>query len=199
MNLGILGGSFDPIHNGHLHMAVEAYKAASLDRVLLIPAGHSPNKEESQMTPSAMRYRMCCLAAKSYDWLAADPIEVESGERSYTYRTLEKLREMYPDDRLFFIMGGDSLDYFDQWVHPERIAFCATILVIARDAYEEERLAEKIEQIGKSFPADIRIVPCSKYPISSTKIREMIQQGLDVSAYVPRSVLQYIKENRLYL
>lgn len=199
MNLGILGGSFDPIHNGHLHMAVEAYMAASLDRVLLIPAGHSPNKEESQMTPSAMRYRMCCLAAKSYDWLAADPIEVESGERSYTYRTLEKLREMYPDDRLFFIMGGDSLDYFDQWVHPERIASCATILVIARDSYEEERLAEKIEQIGKSFPADIRIVPCSKYPISSTKIREMIQQGLDVSAYVPRSVLQYIKENRLYL
>lgn len=198
MNLGILGGSFDPIHNGHLYMAVEAYKAASLDRVLLIPAGHSPNKDESQMTPSAMRYRMCCLAAKSYDWLAADPIEVESGERSYTYRTLEKLRGIYPDDRLFFIMGGDSLDYFDQWVHPERIASCATILVIARDSYEKERLAEKIEQIGKSFPADICIVPCSKYPVSSTKIREGIQQGLDVSAYVPRSVLQYIKENRLY-
>lgn len=133
MNIGILGGSFDPIHNGHLHMAKCAYESYALDQVWLIPAGHSPNKDEHGMTDAKDRFQMCKLAAQPYPWMTVSRLELDSAERSYTYRTMEKLSEQFPMHRFFFIMGGDSLDYFEQWKQPERIAKLATILVIPRD------------------------------------------------------------------
>ena len=126
MNIGILGGSFDPIHNGHLHMAKCAYESYALDQVWLIPAGHSPNKDEHGMTDAKDRFQMCKLAAQPYPWMTVSRLELDSAERSYTYRTMEKLSEQFPMHRFFFIMGGDSLDYFEQWKQPERIAKLAT-------------------------------------------------------------------------
>ena len=135
MNIGILGGSFDPIHNGHLHMAKCAYESYALYQVWLIPAGHSPNKDEHGMTDAKDRFQMCKLAAQPYPWMTVSRLELDSAERSYTYRTMEKLSEQFPMHRFFFIMGGDSLDYFEQWKQPERIAKLATILVIPRDLF----------------------------------------------------------------
>ena len=114
MNIGILGGSFDPIHNGHLHMAKCAYESYALDQVWLIPAGHSPNKDERGMTDAEDRFQMCKLATQPYPWMKVSRLELDSAERSYTYRTMEKLSEQFPIHRFFFIMGGDSLDYFEQ-------------------------------------------------------------------------------------
>ena len=144
MNIGILGGSFDPIHNGHLHMAKCAYESYALDQVWLIPAGHSPNKDEHGMTDAKDRFQMCKLAAQPYPWMTVSRLELDSAERSYTYRTMEKLSEQFPMHRFFFIMGGDSLDYFEQWKQPERIAKLATILVIPRDLFTIAALEKKI-------------------------------------------------------
>ena len=104
MNIGILGGSFDPIHNGHLHMAKCAYESYALDQVWLIPAGHSPNKDEHGMTDAKDRFQMCKLAAQPYPWMTVSRLELDSAERSYTYRTMEKLSEQFPMHRFFFIM-----------------------------------------------------------------------------------------------
>ena len=110
MKIGILGGSFDPIHNGHIHMALAACDKFALDQLWLIPAGHSPNKDEKSMTDANHRYHMCELAAKVDHRLRVSRVEIDSEERSYTYRTLQKITEEHPENRFYFIMGGDSLD-----------------------------------------------------------------------------------------
>lgn len=198
MKIGILGGSFDPVHNGHLNMAEKAYQEYGLDEVWLIPAGHSPNKEESRMTSADERLAMCEIAAESRDYLKASDIEVASSERSYTYRTLQKLKELYPEDDFYFIMGADSLDYFEKWKHPEIISSLSHILVVNRDAFREQDLLDKIAAIQKLFPADIRIVHCEKYPVSSHEIRERLFHGKDVSEWLDDKVLFYLKEQKLY-
>lgn len=198
MNIGILGGSFDPIHNGHIHMAVSACQAYALDEVWLIPAGHSPNKKEEQMTDAGDRLRMCEIAARQDARFLASSIEVDAPEVSYTYRTLEKLTARYPMHRFFFIMGGDSLDYFDQWVNPGRICALATILVIPRDQFDTAALKAKIIRIEKNFPCDIRIVPCSLYPLSSTEVRRALSEGREDPSDFPPGVLAYIRKKHLY-
>lgn len=198
MKIGILGGSFDPIHNGHMHMAVSAYRFFALDQVWLIPAGHSPNKDEAQMADAGHRLRMCELAAESDTRLFASSIEIDAPERSYTYRTLEKIAERCPEDELFFIMGGDSLDYFEQWVKPERICALATILVVPRDQFDVKALEEQITHISRLFPCDIRVIPCSQHPLSSTQVRNSLYSGMPEPSDFPEGVLSYILKNHLY-
>jgi nicotinate-nucleotide adenylyltransferase len=197
MKVGILGGSFDPIHNGHLHMAVCAHQAVPLDQVWLMPAGHSPNKDESRMTDSRHRLRMCELASEPYDWLSVSSLEIDALEKSYTYRTFEKLHEQYPQHQFFFIMGGDSFGYFDQWKHPEIIASYCTILVIPRDQFSVEFLTQKEIELKKLFPCRVSILSCERYPASSTQIRQQLHLG-NVTEHIPAKVFAYIQQNHLY-
>lgn len=198
MKIGILGGSFDPIHNGHLHMAKCAYEAYALDAVWLIPAGHSPNKEEAKMTPAEDRFCMCELAAGAYEWLHVSRLELDSTERSYTYRTMEKLTAAYPMHTFYFIMGGDSLDYFERWKHPERIAQLAEILVIPRDSFTQEALAKKAHALQQQFACNISIVSCARYPMSSTAIRHALAEGTIPEQAFPKNVSDYIRMHHLY-
>lgn len=198
MEIGILGGSFDPIHNGHIHMALSACKCFSLDQVWLIPAGHSPNKDEFAMTDVKHRYRMCEIAALADEHLHVSRIEIDSPEKSYTYRTLEKLNHLYPQNHFYFIMGGDSLDYFEKWVHPEIIAKLCTILVMPRRPYHKTSLLTKIEQLTRLFHADIRLIEGEEYPISSTEIRTRLMKQESREEDFPEGVLAYIQTHQLY-
>ena len=111
MKIGILGGSFDPIHNGHINMAVCAYKEFNLDKVIFMPAAHSPNKDENSMTSFEDRYEMCRLALEEYDYLEVSDFENTFSERSYTYRTLTKYKELHPKDYFHVISGcADALN-----------------------------------------------------------------------------------------
>lgn len=202
MKIGILGGSFDPIHNGHINMAVCAYKEFNLDKVIFMPAAHSPNKDENSMTSFEDRYEMCRLALEEYDYLEVSDFENAFSGRSYTYRTLTKYKELHPKDDLYFIMGGDSLDYFDKWCHPEIIASKCTILVVVREAFEKKQMEEKIKAIGRLFPCDIRLCECPKYDAASSEIRSIIKkQNLDSSeldALLNANVRKYISDKNLY-
>lgn len=198
MNIGILGGSFDPIHNGHIHMAECAYREFQLEEVWLIPTGHSPNKDEGSMTEAFHRFHMCEIAAGQFPWLQANSLEIESYEKSYTYRTLEKLTKRYPLYHFFFIMGADSLDYFEKWVHPEIIAQLCTILVIPRNASPASELAAKAKEIESIFPCDIRTVSCSQYPVSSTAVRQNLKNGKYNDYELLPEVFYYIQKNHLY-
>jgi len=193
MKIGILGGSFDPIHNGHLNMALKSYEQYHLDEVWLIPNGNAPHKNANQMADATHRLHMCNLVAKEYPFLKTCDIEVVSEEYSYTYITMTKLKELYPKHEFYFIMGADSLDYFERWRKPEVIASCCVILVINRDEFSEADLNEKIKKINRIFPADIRIVHCPKVDISSTELREKLDKN-DVLS----SVYAYIRDNNLY-
>ena len=193
MKIGILGGSFDPIHNGHLNMAIKSYEQHNLDEVWLIPNGNAPHKDADKMAEAEDRLNMCKLVAKTYPFLKTCDIEIRSPEYSYTYITITKLREMYPEHEFYFIMGADSLNYFEKWRNPQIIAENCVILVIIRDDFSEDDMADKIAKINDIFPADIRLVHCPKVDISSTQLRHQ----LDKDAVLPE-VYEYISKNNLY-
>ena len=196
--VGIFGGAFDPIHRGHLQMAIVACNSAKLDEMWLIPSGHSPNKNESDMEEGRHRYRMCELAAMADERLTASPIEMESAEQSYTYRTLERISERLPNTRLYFLMGGDSLDYFEQWKKPERICELATILVAERNAFDSPALARKASQLRELFACNIQMVPFAPVALSSTQLREQLAEGVADSADFPPGVFDYNQTDGLY-
>lgn len=198
MKIGILGGSLDPIHYGHLYMAKKAMEEYRLDTVWLIPTGHSPNKDEEKMTSGKDRAKMCRLAVETEPYLKVNTLEVASPERSYTYRTMQKLSVLYPDDSFFFIMGADSLDYFEHWIHPEIICALADILVVNRNAFAEQDLNRKIRRIKQLFPCEIHIVHCQKNDISSSMIRSRLALGQSVEGLLPDAVIGYIREKGLY-
>lgn len=198
MRIGILGGSFDPVHNGHLNMARQAKEEYALDEVWLMPAGHSPNKNEKDMKPAHIRLAMVELAVSAEPYLKASDFEIRSKGISYTYRTMEQLTVQYPEDEFFFIMGADSLDYLEYWVHPEILCKNAVILVVNRDHFAEKDLLGKIAKINQLFHADIRIVHCGKYDVSSHEIRERIALGDACRNLLPARVAAYITENHLY-
>lgn len=193
MKIGILGGSFDPIHNGHLHMALQSYEQYDLDEVWLIPNGNAPHKDADKMADAIHRLSMCQLVADEYPFLKTCDIEISSEEYSYTYITVTKLKSMYPEHEFYFIMGADSLDYFEKWRKPEIIASVCKILVINRDEFSDEDMAEKITKINATFPANIQIVHCQKVDISSTELRYKLNKQ-DV---LP-TVYDYICQNDLY-
>ncbi len=202
MRIGILGGSFDPIHKGHINMAVCAYREFNLDKVILMPAAHSPNKDESQMTSFEDRYEMCRLATEEYTYLEVSDFENSFDERSYTYKTLTKYKELHPDDDLYFIMGGDSLDYFDKWYHPEIIASKCTILVVVRESFDKKQMEEKIKAIGRLFPCNIKLCSCPKYDAASSEIRSIIKEQSAASpaldTLLNANVRKYISDKNLY-
>ena len=196
--IGILGGSFDPIHLGHLAIAQSAYEDFNLDEVWLIPAGHSPNKDEDKMTSAAMRAEMTALAAQDIPHFKLSTYEIDKEGTSYTYLTLSDFKEQYPDTDFYFIMGADSLDYFDAWRHPEIICQKAVILVAVRDDMDLDDIQTKIEHIKTQFSAEIYPLSCAKIDISSSVIRANIQNNIDICDMVPQTVADYIAEHGLY-
>lgn len=195
--VGILGGSFDPIHKGHLHIAIAAKNEFSLDAVIFIPAGHSPNKDEHKMTPAEHRARMTELAIREYPGFYLSRMEIDSQETSYTYLTLGRLKEMHPDWELYFIMGADSLDYFDKWYHPEIICEKAAVLVAVRDDLKHQEICDKIAEIKALFPARIYPLKVDGLSVSSSEIRKALKEG-EAQALLPETVTDYIIEHQLY-
>ena len=198
MKIGILGGSFDPIHNGHLAIAESAYKDFNLDEIWLIPAGHSPNKDEEKMTSAVIRAEMTALAAQNIPHFKLSTYEIEKIGTSYTYLTLSDFKEQYPDTYFYFIMGADSLDYFESWKHPEIICRKAIILVAVRDDMDLDDIQQKIEFIKMQFHAEIYPLSCPKMDISSSEIRTKLQTGKSIDDIVPQAVADYITKHELY-
>ena len=196
--IGILGGSFDPIHNGHLSIAESAYRDFGLDEVWLVPAGHSPNKDENKMTSAAVRAEMAELAVWNMPYFKISNYEIEKDGTSYTYLTLSDFKEKYPETIFYFIMGADSLDYFECWRHPEIICQNAVILVAVRDDMDLNNIREKISHIQSLFHAEIYPLTCPKVDISSSGIRADLAKGILPQDKLPQAVLNYIQEKQLY-
>lgn len=196
--IGIFGGSFDPIHNGHLAIAKTAYQDFSLDAVWFIPAGHSPNKNEAHMTPAEVRFEMTSLALSDEPYFHASDFEIKAEGTSYTYLTLSRLKEMHPHTAFYFIMGADSLDYFEKWRNPDIICQKAKILVAVREELGQSEIIEKIESIKQLFHAEIYPLSCPKVDISSSEIRHRLEKKQPVAEMLPNKVLEYINKNDLY-
>lgn len=204
MKVGILGGTFDPIHNTHIYMAQKALKEISLDRVYIMPSFNPPHKNANKITSEYHRINMIKLAINNIDNIYYSSFEIDN-KLSYTADTLTALKSEHPDDELYFIIGGDSIATFESWYHPEIILKKASIVVIKRDDQSFENIEEIVNTLKLKYPkelsnkehGDIIILDTKVSNISSSFIRSNSLEKC--KQMVPNAVYTYIKENNLYL
>ena len=198
VRIGIIGGTFDPIHIGHLIIAQNAVTQYHLDQILFIPTGHSPHKDDKEIEQSAHRLEMIRLSIKNNPDFYFSAMEINAARTSYTYLTLQELHRTYPDWELYFIMGADSLDYLDKWMEPAEICRLATLLVAIRDDLDMNRIKNKAAELKRLYEADIRPIITPNVSVSSHNIRERVAKGEPIRYLVTPEVEEYIAHQCLY-
>lgn len=194
--VGILGGTFDPIHIGHLHIAQCALHDLPLDDVIYVPAGSPPHKPDQPLTSGALRLEMIDAAIDGIAGLKSSDIDLHGAAPSYTSVLLERFRARYPDTELWFIIGSDSLHEFHTWHRPTAIIELARLAVVERPGWPIGSLTERPDVSGLARSVDrIGSVPID---LSATVIRKRLAQGLPVDWLVPPRVLDLIQEARIY-
>ena len=195
--IGIMGGTFDPIHYGHLAAARAVYEALDLDEVVFIPAGLPYFKRSRQLADGYLRYAMCCKAIEGVPEYSANAIEISRAGSTYTVDTLPQLQKGYRNNaQLFFIVGYDAALTLPRWRQSEQLAKMATYVVIKRPNVEfSEADAQKLRDMG----FDIVLVDVDTPDISSTEIRRRVEAGESISDLVPPAVEEVIRKNGLYL
>ena len=191
MNLGIFGGTFNPPHMGHVIVAEQVRIQFVLDKILFIPSYISPHKREGEEQLSRHRFAMTSLTVHDNQWFDCTDIEITKPAPSYTIDTLKELKQLYPQDELFLIVGADNYREFQTWKEPENILEMVTLIVMNRPHYPME--------VNEHVPSEkviFSIVP--DIGISSSDIREKIHHGESIRYLVPDRVLQYIEEHKLY-
>ena len=197
MRLGILGGTFDPLHRGHLALAWAARDELDLDRVLFMPAGQPWRKADRQISSAEDRLAMLGRALEGEETFEIATLELEREGPSYAADTLEALRGDRPNDELFFILGEDALVDLPNWVRPGRILELA-VLAVARRAGVERRA---VEEAARRLPGLLDRAGWLKMPlvgVRGTEIRDRVRRGLPIGDLMPRVVEAYIREHRLY-
>ncbi len=198
MRTGVYGGTFNPIHRGHLHILGEFIRRLSLDRVLLVPAGTPPHKQAPDLAPAGHRAAMCQLAAGELPGqVEVTTMELERPGKSYTVDTLEALQDQYPEDRLFLLMGEDMFLTVDSWFRAKRIFGLATLCASPRSPEGLLRLKEKQGQL-EALGACCAVEDIPFWDVSSTQVRELAGAGKDVRELVPDGVAEYMKKHRIY-
>ncbi len=210
MKLGIFGGTFNPIHLGHLRAAEEVRFLTGLDKVIFMPSGNPPLKS-SELAEASHRDAMARLATGSnVDFVVSD-VEMRQEEKSYTVSTVAKLRELYPEDELFFILGLDAFYDLPNWKEPERLISSIDFIIVTRPGFDIKELqaspfVESVAPASHNAAAMVHlkngrkafIVVVSAFEISSTEIRRLVREGRSIKYLLPESVEEYIRSHRLY-
>lgn len=195
--LGIMGGTFDPIHYGHLVTAEQAREALNLDLVLFMPAGSPAFKDDRGVTSAEDRYAMTLLATAANEDFRASRFEIDRPGTTYTVDTLRELRAFYPDNvRLFFITGADAIQSIITWRDAGSIASLATLIAATRPGYDIDQASRRVEESGLGF--DVHYIEIPALAISSTAIRSRVADGKSARYLTSESVLGYIRKNGLY-
>lgn len=200
MKIGIMGGTFDPIHNGHLMLGETAYHQYQLDKVWFMPNGNPPHKKQSNIgTDATTRMEMVKLAIENKEYFVLQDYEVMKESVSPTYQTLAHFKEVYPDDTFYYIIGADSLFSIERWIHPELIFPNCIILAACRDEIDtSEEMYEKIDYLCEKYHAQIKFLTSPIMDVSSSELREKIRNGEPIDSFVPKCVEEYIAKEGLY-
>ncbi len=198
MKTGIYGGTFNPIHKGHLHIVEAFRKGLGLDRVLLIPTRVPPHKAAPDLASPQDRFAMCQLAIQGQPWLELSDMEMRREGKSYTAETLEELSALYPQDQFYLLMGEDMFLTLGRWYRPETIFSLASVCTAPRSVHGMDALREKALEYTGTFHARCFLDHIPYLPISSTQVRQAVARGEDAASLVPEAVARYIRERGLY-
>lgn len=196
-SIAIFGGTFNPIHNGHVNLVKELVKAIEIDRLIIMPTKIPPHKKALNLAIEADRLQMCRLAFENMDKIEISDYEINHPGKSFSVLTLRYFREQFPDAKLYFVMGSDMFLSFDTWHEYKEILRLATLVAVSRNNEDTQRILDyqrNIEQWG----GESIVVPIKPYEVSSSQVRDAIAQNEEYSCYLPEKVVKYIKCNNLY-
>ena len=193
MKIGVFGGTFDPVHQGHIELVKTAIEELDLDLLYVMPNGNPPHKEKEW--DKKHRLSMVKLAFRNIPKVKISDYEINKEEPSYTYETLTDFQKEHPDDEIYFLMGMDNLSYFPKWKHPEVICKLAKLVFFGRDGYEQTE--EDVKAIREQFGVKPTLIAFD-WDVSSTEIREELGKGTYIFHKLPFLVYQYIIRNGLY-
>ncbi len=197
--VGILGGTFNPIHIGHLILAERALEEYELDEILFVPTGQPYFKSAAEVLDKKVRISMTGNAIEDNPNFALSTIETDREGNSYTYETLQLLKKDNPDTQYYLILGADTLFQIEQWKHPEIIMSLAGILGAVRDDKSQADLQIKAGELKEKYDTEVHILRMPHIGVSSSDIRERIRTGKSVRYMLPDKTLEYIDKNGLYL
>ncbi|KXG77041.1 nicotinate-nucleotide adenylyltransferase [Thermotalea metallivorans] len=197
--IALMGGTFDPIHHGHLVIAEQIRCEYHLDKVVFIPAGIPPHKSNLQVADAKHRYFMTLLATVTNPYFEVSKIEIEDDQVSYTIHTIKKLKKIYPENtELYFITGADAICDLDTWKDVKELLHLCNFIAATRPGLESPLIDEKIEELQSKYEAKIRKMDVPALAISSTDIRRRRKAGQSIKYLVPEPVEYYIYKNGLY-
>ena len=196
--IGILGGTFNPIHYGHLIIGEQALDEFGLDKVIFMPSGVSYLKRNLSMPGPEVRYEMTALGIEGNPFFSVSDMEIKRGGNTYTADTIDELNRLMPDTELMFITGADALHEMKKWVEPERIFRGCTVITSVRDNESPEEVMKDIAFYKEKYGAKIELLHTTNIDISSSMIREHVRQKRSIRYYVPENVRSYILEHSLY-
>jgi len=199
MNIGVLGGTFDPVHNGHLIVAEEVKTRLNLAEIIFVPAGQPWLKADRPISPAEHRLQMLRLAIADKPYFKLSNIEIERTGPSYTIDTIAELRDkLGSEDEFFFILGWDSLAELPQWREPSRLIKMCYLVAVPRPGYPRPKL-KALEVIIRGLSQRVMLMKEPEIDISASAIRGRVARGLSVRHLVPEPVNRYIKEHKLYI
>ncbi|MCI8408357.1 MAG: nicotinate-nucleotide adenylyltransferase [Lachnospiraceae bacterium] len=195
--IGIMGGTFNPIHIGHLMLAEHAYEEFSLDEVIFLPSARPPHKSQHILS-NIDRREMILLAIEDNPHFSFSSLEFERKGTTYTIDTMSELNKRYPMDTFYFIIGADSFFALESWHNPKILFGQTSFLVATRDGHQEEELKKHKDKLEKQYQAKIEFLNFPNIEISSSNIRKRVMEGKFINYYVPKMVEEYIYSHNLY-
>jgi nicotinate-nucleotide adenylyltransferase len=197
MQIGIFGGTFDPVHLGHLILAETAREAASLDEVWFVPAFMAPHKQGQRSTPARERIDMLRLALAGHSQFRINDLEIRRRGPSFTVETLQELKSQHPDDEFLLLIGGDSLADFPTWRDPQRILELVRLVAVNRGR-DPLNVEGAMKSLGNGLEDRIITVEMPAVDLSATEIRQRCRTGKSIRSWTPRAVELFIHQHRLY-
>ena len=198
MKTGVFGGTFNPVHKGHIMLAEYCMDSVGLDRIIMIPTAVPPHKISNNLASENDRLNMCKLACRGKENFFVSDIEIKRQGKSYTYETLTQLKEIYPDDHLYTIMGADMFLTLNRWKNPEIIFEKSSIITIPRDEENKHELENFYNKVLKAMGASSVILPNPVMSVSSTFIRENLDNFILISDMLEKGVYYYIIKNESF-
>ncbi len=197
-NIGLFGGTFNPVHTGHIRLLKSVLDKMDFEKVIVLPDRIPPHKQAHNLVSGKQRFEMCRLAFEDMPSVEISDFELKRSGKSYSVYTVRHFKKLYPNDKLCFIMGSDMLLIFDKWYRYEEILSMATLVCISR---EDEDTTKKLREYAQKLTekgGEVIVLDTPPMELSSSEIREKLRNSEDCSCYLPQKIVQYICENNLY-